>query len=123
MAEIAVCRYYGENPYYWVDVYDERPGATADLIYAGHTVSVKGRERWASPLDLIVPEHDVANDVYILVSVTLESRCCELRGWIPRQDLLRYEPEPWKWTEDRPGYATPERRRYVPVQNLRPCRK
>lgn len=122
VAEVAVCLFYGEDPSRWVVAHDARPGAIPDLIHAGYKVSVKGRERWDKPLDLIVPEHDVHNDIYVLVSVVLEHGVCGLRGWIPRRDLLTYPVQPWKWTTDRPGATTNAGRRYIPVDDLKACR-
>jgi len=122
MAEIATCRFYGEDPYRWVKAYDSRPGAIPDLQHAGCLVSVKGRSRWKLPLDLIVPDYDLDNDIYVLVSVDVPSHWCGMRGWITQELLLSYPEREWQWTDDRPGATRPdEKRRYVPVEDLRPC--
>lgn len=125
-AEVAVCRFYGEDPYYWVETYEERPGATADLCHANLRVSVKASEFWgtaAKPPFLIVPHHDIHNSIYVLVSVDLEHHRCGMRGWVPRNELLRYAPEPWRdWKSGAPGLARSGKlRRYVPLEDLRPC--
>lgn len=123
MAEMAVCLHYGLEYHDIVIVFDTRPGAIPDLIWRDYRVSVKGRERWSSPLDLIIPSHDIHNDIYILVSVRVSVGMCGLRGWIGRDDLLRYPEEEWKWTNDRPGAHRQAKRRYVPVEKLRACRR
>lgn len=125
-AEVAVCRFYGEDPYYWVETYEERPGATADLEHAGLRVSVKGTEYWGNadkPPFLIVPQHDTANAIFVLVNVDLGNHTCTLRGWVTRSELLRYAPEPWRdWKTGAPGLdRTGKLRRYVPLEDLRPC--
>lgn len=123
MAEMAVCLHYGEPYQLWVTAHDERPGAIPDLLHKGYRVSVKGRERWESPLDLVVPSYDTRNDIYVLVSVSVDEARCGLRGWITRDRLLTYPAKPWMWTADRPGARRPAKlRRYVPVEDLRPCR-
>lgn len=121
MAEMAVCLYYGLDYEQFVTVYATRPGAIADLTYEGYAVSVKGRERFDSP-DLVVPEKDTNNDIYLLVSVDVEKRYCLLRGWVTRKELLRYEPEGWKWAANRPGASKSKKRRYVPFEALHPIR-
>lgn len=123
MAEWAVCRHYGLDPNEWVKAYDHRTGPIPDLMHRGFRVSVKGRVRWHTPLDMIVEEHDTENDIYILVSVNPDSGQCALRGWITRDDMLRYPSEGWKWTTDRPGAYRDHKRRYIPVEDLRPCRR
>jgi hypothetical protein len=123
MAEIAVCNHYGEDYRRWVTVMADRPGAIPDLMHRGWKVSVKGTERWKRPLHLIIPEHDTANDIYVLVSVTPDRWTCGLQGWTTRADLLSYPPEPWKWLMDRPGQKRAGAlRRYVPCEHLKPCR-
>jgi hypothetical protein len=122
MAEVAVCRFYGEDPHTWVTVHLTRPGAVPDLVHKNKRVSVKGRERWVEPLDMIVPQHDTDNDVYMLVSVEFQSGVCGLQGWLYRDELLRYPLQMWQWTGDRPGSVRTALRRYVPVADLHPCR-
>jgi hypothetical protein len=122
MAEMAVCIYYGLDPGEWVTYHDKRPGAIPDLIYEGYKVSVKSSEHW-KPVTLIVPEGDTDNDIYILVSVGYDDGICGLRGWITRQDLLNHEPQPWRGPSKYPGSKSDKRWRYVPVEDLRPCKR
>jgi hypothetical protein len=127
LAEVAVCLFYGREPEAFVLARHALPGPQPDLLYETsrrtYRVSVKGRERWIEPLDLVVPSYDVENDVYILVSVNLAAAQCALRGWIKRERLLTYPPQAWQWTDDRPGAERDALRRYVPLADLRPCRQ
>jgi hypothetical protein len=124
MAEMAVCLHYGEEYRLWVTAYKERPGAIPDIIHKGYRVSVKGTHRWERPLRLFVPAHDTTNDIYLLVSVDLAGARCGLQGWLTRRELLAYEPMGWQWTTDRPGSRKGNKRwRFVPVDDLRPCRE
>lgn len=124
MAEIAVCVFYGEDYTTYVVAHDNRPGAIPDVMHRGYKVSVKGRDRWEEPLDLVVPEHDVQNDIFILVSVDVEEGICGLRGWVTRKELLQHPAEEWKWTNSRPGATKRgKKRRYVPLWDLRPCKR
>lgn len=122
MGEMAVCMIYGLHYRDYVTVYSARPGAIADIVYKGYTVSVKGRERFDNP-ELVVPDYDDKNDIYILVSVAVEKSYCEVRGWITKTELMKFEPQGWKWAQNRPGAKNArKRRRYVPLDRLRQCR-
>lgn len=121
LAEMAVCIAYGVRYEEFVTVYKSRPGAIPDVIYEGYKISVKGTPIFTSP-HLIIPDYDVNNDIYVLVSVQVDKGYAQLRGWIPRDELLTYQTEEWKWYYDRPGAARKKLRRYVPLGDLRQCR-
>ena len=124
MAEVAVCLFYGLDYEEQVTIHESRPGAIPDVKLGKWKVSVKGRERFDSPLDLVIGENDVHNHIYLLCSVNIETGFVLLRGYVTRPELMKYPLEEWKWTSDRPGAAKRgKRRRYVPVEDLRPCKK
>jgi hypothetical protein len=123
IAEVAACLFYGEDPYHWVQTYAERPGISADLEHAGYKVSVKGTDRWDDHLMLRARGDDTHNDIHVLVSVELATGKCAMRGWLTRQELLRYPVEAFRQHTPTPGPPTAKGWRYVPTSELRPCRK
>lgn len=122
MAEIAVCDVYGGDWANQVASYEERPtDDLTDLLLRGKRIGVKGRARFEMPLDMVVPDYDTQNHLWFLCSVRVDTGFVLIRGFITRPELLEYEPEEWKWTEDRPGARkTNKRRRYIPCEDLHP---
>jgi hypothetical protein len=123
IAEVAACLFYGEDPYHWVRTYAERPGISADLEHAGYRVSVKGTDRWDEHLFLRARGDDTHNDIHLLVSVDMATANCGMRGWITKQELLRYPVEAFRAHTPTAGPPTAKGWRYVPTSELRPCRK
>lgn len=125
MGEVAVCVYYGED--YEAQVLGalaNRPRGDTDLAHRGWRVNVKSTKHWGENgrrLTLYVSEHD-DNDAYFLVSVDAERGRCGLRGWISRRELMRYPVKGWQGDQSMPGASYGNRYRFVPVQELRPCK-
>jgi hypothetical protein len=104
-----------------VQTYEKRPGASPDLTVKGYKFSVKSTSYSGDNLQLVVPEHDTSNDLYVLCQVDVKSGVVGVVGHISKQKLLTYEPEEWKWTKNRPGNGKPQKkRRYVPAEDLTP---
>jgi hypothetical protein len=126
MAEVAVCLYYGEDYRRWVTVVADQSyagrGATPDLMHDNYRVSVKSTTHWGDHIHLIVPEHDTMNDIYVMVSVDVDRAVCGIRGWVTRDTLLTYQPEPTRFFRGRPAQGSSRLWRYIPVRDLRPCR-
>ncbi len=121
MSEIAVCKVVGADFKENVQTYEKRPGASPDLTLKGYKFSVKSTSYRGENLCMAVPEKDVNNDLYVLCCVDLKAGVVTVMGYATRQQLLRYEPEEWRWTKDRPGANKPQKkRRYVPAGNLTP---
>jgi hypothetical protein len=111
MAEVAVCRYYGQDPNDQPRPWWGEPGPAPDLIIHGYTIAVKGTEWWTNSLRLFLPPND-ASDVAVLVSVHLATGECWPRGWIKRKDVAQFAPtwDTYRWV------------RTIPMVSLRPCR-
>jgi len=115
VGEVAVCRFYGEDPERWVKAERTRGGPTPDLMHDGKSIGVKSTPLWGDHLHLSVAEYD-RNERHVFVSVNVQSGRCGLHGWIGREALLLVSPEPMRHAR----YRSTALWRYVPMRELNP---